>query len=163
MTPSSNNFVSPVPSPLPELTAQAVATKPLISIHEERFRPLQAAMNSKEIKSLFICELKQLSDRVITVFPPKEFLYIGIGRSPATVIAELQGRLGKDAACNMPLSDFQLLETCKKGRVRFKEKITPEEQKALFHHFDKTLGSRAHNRKVLLIDYVWSGSTLLSA
>lgn len=167
MTPTTsgslNNFVSPVPPPLPELKAQAVTAKHLISVDDERFRPLKAAMDSKNIRSLFICELKQLSDRVITAFPPQEFLYIGIGRSPATVIAELQGRLGKDAACNMPLSDFQFLETCKKRRVRFKQKMTPEEQKALFHHFDKILGSRASNRKILIIDYVWSGSTLLSA
>ncbi len=167
MTPTTSGplgcFASPPPPALPEIKVQAVTEKHLFSVDDERFRPLKALMDSKNIKSLFIRELKQLSDRVITVFPPQEFLYIGIGRSPATVIAELQGRLGKDAACNIPLSDFQFLETCKKGRVGFKQKMTPEQQKALFHHFDKVLGSLASNRKVLIIDYVWSGCTLLSA
>ncbi|MFD9896011.1 DnaJ domain-containing protein, partial [Amycolatopsis sp. NPDC059027] len=104
-------------------------------------------------------------ESILRDYPPDRFSYVGVGRSPAPVIAALQGR--GHYARSVPLSSFRpspprssILQSTFKARG---EPLPTKGQiKLLREHFVKYLGDLPKERAVLLIDYAQSGLSLIS-
>ncbi len=99
-------------------------------------------------------ELRLLIPSLVKTFPPNEYLYIGIGKSPAPIIEALRAELGLDSAWNFPIKGAKFLEDL--GILR--ETIPAGWRNALesMAHFlpPKKL---IKGRKILIIDVAISG------
>ncbi|NOK08484.1 hypothetical protein [Corallococcus exercitus] len=86
-----------------------------------------------------------------------DFLYVGLGRSPVVIMEFLRQAFGIDAQ-DLPLS----IETTKGEYAKGKREVPYDEAMARFidHYLPKTL---LRGRKLILVDYVDSGYSLLSA
>lgn len=110
---------------------------------------------------------KEISDLVTEIthrFPPDQYYYVGVGRSPTPIIALLQ-ELGLDAL-NLPLT--QLNSHAANVDRRFPagfEPLKPREQERLFEHFERFLPTpqQLKGRRILLIDYTINGFGLRNA
>jgi len=108
--------------------------------------------------------ISRIGEKIISDFPPAVYMYIGIGRSPAPIMAFLESRCCR--VVNMPLSDFRpkakewsITDDALPG-----ERITGERQKLLFEHFDNILHEKIKRRKVVVIDFASpSGASLVAA
>jgi len=98
-------------------------------------------------------EIRNLSLRLVEKFPPAEYHYVGVGRSPAPVMAFL--REAGMATTTIPLSGLR-----KAGQV---EKIRADLPGFLAEHFEQYLPSekKIRGKKILLIDYASEGNTIL--
>jgi hypothetical protein len=96
-------------------------------------------------------QIKSLARSIETRFPPSDYVYIGIGRSPTALIAYFQ-ETRPQMAFNIPLS---LTGSINEG-------FNANELTALYTHLDRFMPSQAQiaGRKILLIDYVLSGRSL---
>ncbi len=130
---------------------------------DARFSSLRTLMQEELIGPLFFCEVKSLAQRIVEEWPPAHFHYVGIGRSPSPIIAAIQVRYGRQSALNLPLSNFKHYEPGSNGTVKKVKKICTAERERLFSHFDSFLGAIEPHKKVLVIDYVLTGSSLISA
>jgi len=115
------------------------------------------------------------ADELIAAHPPEDFLYVGLGRSPTPVIAALQARLGAGAALNVPWN--RAITKLLRGEVEttayfFNESLRKrllglsraELDAKLDVYFDAMLKTAlAGKRGVVLVDFSWRGSSILSA
>ena len=109
-------------------------------------------------------ELEQIGQEIISLFPPDKYLYIGIGRSPAPVIAWLQARAKVENPVQIPLSNFKLCKPVHGDNIGLPEFPSDEARAKLFRHFDNYLGMHSgFHKKWLIIDVAESGNTLRSA
>ncbi len=112
------------------------------------------------------CCIALISDH----FPPSGYHYLGVGRSPAPLIAELQNQYGEHAASSMPLSNFKPVgrlydkngQISPKKRFRYIKQLTLQEKTTLFELYSEFLRDVPTSKKILVIDYVFSGKSLIS-
>lgn len=126
--------------------------------------------------SLFVCSktqanigfaeflsIQNAAKNILKSFPKDEYAYIGVGRSPTPVIAYLQTE-SNVLAKNLPLSDFRFNIPRLSGRPYLP--LKDFEIIDLFKHFDQFLPNQVEmngKTKMLLIDFIFTGSTLVSA
>lgn len=115
-------------------------------------------------------EIRILSEKILSLYNPKDYFYIDIGAGPTPIAAYLGNRASVHRA-NLPLSGFQdavdergvFIMNPLPGQNR----IIPEAEylKILKEHFDRFIPREALtvNKKVLIIDTVQEGRTLLNA
>ncbi|WP_329792503.1 glycosyltransferase [Lentzea sp. DG1S-22] len=115
--------------------------------------------------------VNDLATDITGKYPPDQFSYVGLGRSPAAVVAALQNQ-GHDAV-SIPLSNFRPLPSDPNsilipayngpdGKPKT-EPLTDQQQDMLDQHFDEFLGDLPPGKNVLLIDYTQGGLSLVSA
>jgi hypothetical protein len=114
-----------------------------------------------------------LCDKIITDYPPDEYLYVGIGRSPAPLIAYFQNR--RLETLTIPLSDFRprnetwsltddvLVERTGWGVVQGRPRLSGPRRVALFTHFSNYFPARPSRDRILVIDYTQSALSLVAA
>jgi hypothetical protein len=114
--------------------------------------------------------VNDLADHITENYPPDQYVYVGLGRSPAAVVASLQAK-GHTAA-SVPLSSFRpgpsdpgsiLSRALVDEDGRPVPGLTHEQQEMLNAHFDEFLGHIEPGRNVVLIDYTESGKSLVAA
>ncbi|MEU9127527.1 hypothetical protein AB0D08_05315 [Kitasatospora sp. NPDC048540] len=118
--------------------------------------------------------VERAGDWMVKEYPPSEYFYLGLGRSPAGVVALLHEQ-GRDAL-SMPLSSFRPgprdeTAVVAKGLVNDQGKPNPVPNDRQLDHldmaFERTLGGltpeRLNGRKVLMIDYVQGAQSLVAA
>ncbi len=98
--------------------------------------------------------IRDVSLEILRRFPPDQYYLVGLGRSPAPVMAFLE-EYGIKEQTTVPISHLKDY-----AKVSF-----PEGDAKLRTHFRKFLPTEAelHGRKVLLIDYVHTGDSLAKA
>lgn len=125
---------------------------PLSGFSGDERNKLQAVFNSEEY-----LDLKKMVTELKARFPPDQYFYVGIGRSPTAVIAFLQN-LGITDAINLPISGFY------GERMKPETRTSPPNwfRQILYRHFSRFLPSIVHlaGRKLLLIDFAVRGRTL---
>jgi hypothetical protein len=113
-----------------------------------------------------ICDL---GEKIIREYPPQVYLYVGVGRSPAPLIAYFENQ--KTRALSIPLSDFRprnigwsitdeiLVKYSGQGQPR----LTAANQALVFAHFKRYFPTRPIRNRILLLDYTQSAQSLISA
>lgn len=114
---------------------------------------------------------------ILRKYPPSEYLYVGIGRSPTPVIAAIQAILGTESARNVPFSnrfkDFDPDKPLTGGKIEenmhgilidHDERIMHDrkDRARFWEVFKKKLPKFADlgGKKILVIDFVASGASL---
>ncbi|MGW1177612.1 protein-glutamine glutaminase family protein [Kitasatospora sp. NPDC002543] len=111
---------------------------------------------------------------VVETYPPEEYFYLGLGRSPAGVVAYLHEQ--EHSAMSMPLSSFRPrpqdpMAVAGWGLVDALGRPNPVPGAAQLEHlkaaFDRELGALTadvlRGRKILMIDYVQGAQSLVAA
>lgn len=126
--------------------------------------PLQAQFEDHEIPALI-----KVSQSLQTLHPIESTLIVGVGRSPAPVIADLQNS-ASNYAVNLPLSRFRFRlnsqpppGTLKAHQIAY-QALQPAEEAILFEHFDQFLPSKeaAAGRDLVFLDFSVRGDSLIS-
>lgn len=150
---NANHSIDPSP-PIPDPLGSADKTPPLA-----------------QDQQVLVAALREMVTDIIGEFPPNEYEYIGIGRSPTPIMALLQER--KDVFMQwIPLSEFRpqnptwtirtdALGSCTTLGVA-PQQLSAKAQRRLFEHFDRYL-VQPRRPKILMIDYAITGKTLLAA
>jgi hypothetical protein len=103
---------------------------------------------------------------ILASYPPDRYVYVGLGRSPAAIIAVMPTLDGRVSALNMPLSSYRpgpveptsILTDLLDGPA-----LTDEQEHMLREHFAEFLGDAlGTDRDILLVDYVDGGQSLIS-
>ncbi len=94
--------------------------------------------------------VKEINLEILEKYPPNEYFYLGVGRSPVPIIALFQ-EIHPDIASTVPLSSMGNFNSNNQEKV----------QKKLFQHFRKYFPSKKllAGRKILLIDMTTSGKS----
>lgn len=102
-------------------------------------------------------ELRVLSVDILKRFPPDQYYYLGLGRSPTLVMAFLS-EATQGTTANLPLSEVKKVPLQMDRLGIPLEKIKPK----LFEHFSRFVPApeSLDGRKILLIDFVDSGDSL---
>ncbi len=101
--------------------------------------------------------IKRIGDRILSQYPPAEYLYVGVGASPTGLIAYLELVEGSRAVAQLPLSGGMALQ---RAYDLDRERAASLDQ-ILDEHFRRFLSdSRIGGKKVLLIDFSIMGITL---
>lgn len=118
----------------------------------DRLRP-PTLMSEKNISPQVLRDIRTMADDILNRFPPTEYAYIGVGRSPSAIMAFLKA-LGLEQIFNVPLTGTRGANT-----------LSDQDRTLLFEHFDifAPNAARTHLRKIVLIDYVQSGKSALKA
>lgn len=105
-------------------------------------------------------EIHRVTQTIVKQFPPDKYYYLGIGRSPAPILAVLQSAI-PGSASQLPLTGFNYSE---KGHPE-SPSMNSRQTAALESHFERFLPTpeQLKGRKILLIDYSRTGQTLVSA
>ncbi len=129
------------------------------------FKQNAAALDLEETPDdCTFAELKQIAQEIIYLFPPDQYLYIGIGRSPAPVIAWLQVKTQAKDTVQIPLSNFKLCKPIGFDNIGIPEFPSDDSRAKLFRHFDSYLRiNSGFQKKWLVIDVAETGNTLRSA
>jgi hypothetical protein len=105
--------------------------------------PLMQTQNGSHLDANQYQQIRDASIALMTKFPPKEYFYVGVGRSPAPIIAFLENLAvrGDDVAINFPASG-----------VRSHDPM--QHKDAYYAYFDALLPRSVikGQRKILLID-----------
>lgn len=119
---------------------------------KNRFSP-PVITSDKTIPTEALRQIRDVADEILKRFPPQEYAYVGVGRSPSALMAFMKA-LGLEQIFNVPLTG-----------VRGANVLSEEDRELLFQHFDLFAPNsrRSHLRKVVLIDYVQSGKSALRA
>ena len=97
----------------------------------------------------FIQDIFHISQLIIRNYNPDQYFYLGIGSSPALVIAGLQALLDDTTIASIiPLSLSASFD-----------QSNPQKQELLRKHFNLQL-KKVPNKKILVIDYIVSGNSL---
>ncbi len=105
-----------------------------------------------------------MCQRIVTAYPPHVYLYVGVGRSPAPLIAHFEN--DKLRTLSIPLSDFRPRHhrwSVTDDMLGQGQRITPVQRALLFHHFRRYFPVRPPRTRILLIDYTQSAQSLLAA
>lgn len=116
--------------------------------------------------------IRDLGDRIIAGWPPQAYLYVGVGRSPAPLMAYFENIHLR--AFTIPLSDFRprhvswsitddSMVTQIFDRVVPQARITAQQQLTLFAHFANFFPAPPPRPRLLLIDYTGSGKSLVAS
>ncbi len=110
-------------------------------------------------------EVARIVTYILRQYPPGQYAYVGVGRSPAPVLAFFKGVVSENIWTSLPLSGA--------GRMRIFNQVDPmderellaERSESLNSHFDHFLPSveSLAGRSLLLIDYAYSGKSLIEA
>jgi hypothetical protein len=116
--------------------------------------------------------IRDLGETILRGFPVQAYCYVGIGRSPAPLMAYFENI--RVRAQTIPLSSFRprnatwsitddaLITNSPKGRVG-QPRMTLNQQQGLFSHFERYYPDRPPRQKVLLIDYTQTAQSLVAA
>lgn len=109
-------------------------------------------------------QIRELAANIMGTYPPRDYYYVGLGKSPTPLIAFLQA--SQVPAINLPLSKFSpalpgVTPSRDSGRG---PALTGAQQQELTTHFDRFLPSQAtlNGRAILLIDLSLSGRSLIA-
>ncbi|MEW2288535.1 hypothetical protein [Streptomyces sp. NPDC047841] len=128
---------------------------------------LAAYRQLQESQDTVIDAVVETSALITAKYPPEGHFYLGLGRSPAAIIAALQAT--GHPAQSIPLSDFlpapadgerSIFRNAFKGRPP----LSDDQRRMLAAHFDEFV--RPHleaGKDIVLIDYTQSGRSLFSA
>ncbi|MET8762365.1 hypothetical protein [Lentzea sp. NPDC004782] len=113
--------------------------------------------------------VNDVANHITSKYPPSEFAYVGLGRSPAAVVAALQNQ--GHPAVSIPLSNFRpppadpnsILAPSYEAHGGKVEPLNADQQNMLNQHFDEFLGGLPQDKNVVLIDYTQGGLSLVSA
>ncbi|MFI6785125.1 toxin glutamine deamidase domain-containing protein [Micromonospora sp. NPDC050276] len=102
---------------------------------------------------------------ILRQFPPDQFVYVGLGRSPAAIIAALPRLDHRVRSANLPLSAFRpgpaepnsILAT-----TLDQPPADPDQLAMLHRHFDEFLGDLPTDRPIVVIDIADTGRSLIS-
>ncbi|MEV1322002.1 toxin glutamine deamidase domain-containing protein [Micromonospora arborensis] len=102
---------------------------------------------------------------ILRQFPPDQFAYVGLGRSPAAIIAALPRLDPRVRSANLPLSAFRpgpaepnsILAT-----TLDQPPADPGQLAMLRQHFDEFLGDLPGDRPLVIIDIADTGRSLIS-
>ncbi|CAM3805476.1 hypothetical protein [Parendozoicomonas haliclonae] len=108
-------------------------------------------------------ELEQMVDLLLEKWPAGEYVYIGLGRSPALITASIKNRASDEVAANIPLSQFKCFTFVNLDAVRPVYHLQDTHKSCLYRHFDEFLGHLPADKPWLLLDFVSTGATLFSA
>ncbi len=99
-------------------------------------------------------------DLILRDYDPAGHAFVGVGRSPAIVVAQMQNR-SPGLAKTLPLSDFYHHP---EGRENYYPPLTPAVENRLFDHFDLYLPpeSLTGGKKLVLLDYVKGGRSMIA-
>ncbi len=101
--------------------------------------------------------IKRIGDRILSQYPPSEYLYVGLGASPTGLIAYLELVQGSRAVAQVPLSRGMALQRAYSLDSRRAHII----DQVLDEHFRRFLpDSLLGGKKLLLIDFSIMGITL---
>lgn len=108
--------------------------------------------------------IRDLGDRILRDYPPHVYLYVGLGRSPAPLVAYFESI--RVRTLTIPLSAFR------PRNVRWSitdealgsthARMTLQQQQALFVHFRRFIPRRPARNRILLMDFCVSGQSLLA-
>lgn len=114
-------------------------------------------------------EVKAYMQTILRQYPVSEYYYLSLGKSPTPLIAFLHaaGREAQvtDIGANLPLSKFSHKAGSSKNNGILGDALTKSQLAELHHHFDRFVPSaeQLNGRKLLLIDFVQSGRSLIAA
>ncbi|MFG1873187.1 toxin glutamine deamidase domain-containing protein [Micromonospora arborensis] len=102
---------------------------------------------------------------ILRQFPPDQFVYVGLGRSPAAIIAALPRLDPRVRSANLPLSAFRpgpaepdsILAT-----TLDQPPADPDQLAMMRQHFDEFLGDLPGDRPLVVIDIADTGRSLIS-
>ncbi len=99
-------------------------------------------------------EVKTITYAIMARYPPAQYLYVGVGRSPTPLIAFMKAVLGEEAAVNVPLTTMRAIRGGPYDLARIERKLDI--------HFDQFLpeASELRGKKVLVIDFALTGRSL---
>lgn len=108
-------------------------------------------------------QIRDIAEEVLDQFPPTEYFYVGLGRSPTPIIAYFHAT-GIQGARNLPLSGFRLYPPSENRDHSHQTLFVFWEGKILNHFrlFLPTL-EELGDKKIILIDYAQFGESLSSA
>ncbi len=112
--------------------------------------------------------IRDLGDRILHDYPPHIYLYVGLGRSPAPLMAYFQSI--RVRCLSIPLSNFRprnvewsVTDELLVGPFGAPNaRLTALQQLTLFLHFRRFIPARPVRPRILLIDYCQSGGSLLA-
>ncbi|MET9886700.1 toxin glutamine deamidase domain-containing protein [Streptomyces sp. NPDC006430] len=149
----------------------------LVYRHDEaaRFRADLAAWSTEQHvagQQKVLEAVNELAGTITGRYPPAEHVFLGLGRSPAAVIAALQLAGPEVSASSMPLSDFRPGPTDFTG-IHYAAAVSPtgepaappsfDQRRMLFEHFAEFLPEIPPGKDLVLIDYTQSGRSLFAA
>jgi hypothetical protein len=105
-----------------------------------------------------------MCERIVAAYSPRAYMYVGVGRSPAPLIAYLENENLR--TLSIPLSDFRPRNqqwSITDDMLGQGQRITPTQRALLFHHFRRYFPVRPARARILLIDYTQSAQSLLAA
>ncbi|ALO99058.1 hypothetical protein SHL15_8090 [Streptomyces hygroscopicus subsp. limoneus] len=128
---------------------------------------LAAYRQLQESQDTVIDAVVETSALITTEYPPEGHFYLGLGRSPAAIIAALQAT--GHPAQSIPLSNFRPAPADGERSIfrdAFKNRppLSDDQRRMLAAHFDEFV--RPHleaGKDILLIDYTQSGRSLFAA
>ena len=102
---------------------------------------------------------KEIVHNILTVCPPTECYYVGVGRSPTLLIAMLQ-TLAPESAMNFPFSAYRQAI----GERILLDYMQRSDELELFKHFERRLPSEKvlRGRKILFLDTATYGDSLIT-
>jgi hypothetical protein len=86
---------------------------------------------------------------ILRRYPPNEYLYVGIGRAPTSIVSFIK-ELNPKLAINFPASGLGT-----QGGADIQN-----HQAAYDRHFSALIGDAAKNKKILVFDRSWQGSSI---
>lgn len=148
-------------SPTPKLAERIVAW--LTGANSEISRPPSKISDSE------FNQIRNICGEIIRRFPPEEFVYVGVGRSPTPFMAFFHS-LGLQNIYNLPLSSMRNHPKASKLKVwsaqpDFNSALKPAVEQRLFTHLAHFLpeASSFEGKTILLLDYTQTGASLVSA
>lgn len=122
---------------------------------------------------------RSLAQQIYELYPPSEYIYVGIGRSPTPLIAMMKASFGDTQAVNLPLTGMVTFAENPKEKDAFGERIsnsyisfdqdhdiyTPLAHRKLRQHLDAFMpnAQQISGRKILLIDALGTGESLINS
>lgn len=105
-------------------------------------------------------EIVEVSEQIVKNFPPEEYFYVGLGRSPTPIMAYLE-IFHPNNVRNVPISAMKSRLNDRFGRT---DPLSAEAEARLNKHFDRFFGNPAdfRGKKIVLIDFVNKGDGLMS-
>ncbi len=110
------------------------------------------AMFAKEHGKSWYPMAGEMAEEIVRKYPPSEFVYVGVGRSPTTVTAYLKEAY-PGSAVNVPFSRPSQRNVVSKEELQ-------KRVRALFDRFLKDEGVLKQGKKILLIDFSYHGQSL---
>jgi len=111
------------------------------------------------------CGIRNICEKIIDQFNPAQFEYIGVGRSPAPLIAYFEAKNYRTRT--VPLSNFRpandTWSITDKYMLQNNPRIDAGQKQALFSHFASSFERPLVRRKILLIDYTQTAQSLIAA